>query len=79
MSGGVTLWRESNYATLDGAGGTYVSGRWHTRRHPVIYCSEDPSTALLETLVHLEIDAEDRPGTFQVLKISLPSQFPSGK
>jgi RES domain-containing protein len=69
MSEGVTLWRVSNYATLDGVGGTYVGGRWHTKGHPIIYCSEDPSTALLETLVHMEIDSEDRPQTFQVLKI----------
>lgn len=69
MSGGVTLWRVSNYATLDGVGGTYVAGRWHTKGHPIVYCSEDPSTALLETLVHIEIDAEDRPQIFQVLKI----------
>lgn len=34
-----------------------------------MYCSEDPSTALLETLVHLEIDSEDRPKSFQVLKV----------
>ena len=69
MSQGITLWRVSNYATLDGTGGTYVSGRWHTKGQLVAYCSEDPSTALLETLVHIEIDAEDRPEIFQVLKI----------
>ena len=69
MSDGVTLWRVSNYDTLDSVGGTYVGGRWHTKGHPIIYCSEDPSTALLETLVNIEIDSEDRPQTFQVLKI----------
>ncbi len=65
----ITLWRVSNYASLDGVGGLYAAGRWHSKGHPIIYCSEDPSTALLETLVHFEIDAEDRPETFQVLKI----------
>jgi RES domain-containing protein len=69
MSRRVTLWRISNYAILEGIGGLYVSGRWHTKGHPVVYCSEDPSTALLETLVHVEIDNEDRPETFQILKI----------
>jgi RES domain-containing protein len=34
-----------------------------------VYCSEDPSTALVETLVHIEIDSEDRPDNSQVLKI----------
>jgi RES domain-containing protein len=65
----VILWRVSNYATLDGTGGLYVSGRWHTKGHPVIYCTFNPATALLETLVHIEIDSEDRPERFQVLRI----------
>jgi RES domain-containing protein len=66
------LWRVSNYATLDGAGGLHVSGRWHTRGHPVLYCTWNPSTALLETLVHIEIDADDRPERVQVVKIEGP-------
>jgi RES domain-containing protein len=71
----VILWRVSNYRTLDGTGGLYVSGRWHTKGHPVIYCSLNPSTSLLETLVHLEIDAEDRPDHFQVLRIEGPDSL----
>jgi len=63
------LWRVSNHANLDGIGGQLASGRWHTRGRPVVYCSLDPATALLETLVHMEIDAEDKPERFQVLKI----------
>ena len=65
----VTLWRVSNYASLDGSGGLYVSGRWHTKGRPIVYSAQNPATALLETLVHLEIDSEDRPERFQVLKI----------
>jgi len=68
----VILWRISNYATLDGVGGFYVSGCWHTKGRPVVYCTLNPSTALLETLVHMEIDSEDRPERFQVLKIEGP-------
>jgi RES domain-containing protein len=71
----VILWRISHYPTLDGAGGLVVSGRWHTKGHPVIYCTWNPSTALLETLVHMEIDAEDRPERFQVLKIEGPDNL----
>jgi RES domain-containing protein len=67
--GFVILWRVSNYQTLDGVGGLYVSGRWHTKGHPVIYCTLNPATVLLETLVHIEIDSEDRPERFQVFKI----------
>jgi RES domain-containing protein len=68
----VILWRVSNYETLDGVGGLYVSGRWHTKGQPVIYCTQNPATALLETLVHIEIDSEDRPERFQVLRIEGP-------
>ena len=69
------LWRISNYANLDGTGGLAVSGRWHTKGHPILYCAISPSTALLETLVHMEIDAEDHPERFQVLKISAPKSL----
>jgi RES domain-containing protein len=68
----VILWRVSNYSSLDGVGGLYVSGRWHTKGHPVVYCTLNPATALLESLVHMEIDAEDRPERFQVLRIEGP-------
>jgi RES domain-containing protein len=68
----VILWRVSNYSALDGVGGLYVSGRWHTRGHPVVYCTLNPATALLETLVPMEIDAEDRPERFQVLRMEGP-------
>jgi RES domain-containing protein len=65
----VILWRISNYETLDGVGGLYVAGRWYARGHPIIYCTSNPATALLETLVHIEIDSEDQPGHFQLLRI----------
>lgn len=68
----MVLWRVSSYATLDGVGGLYASGRWHTRGQPVLYCAWNPSTALLETLVHLEIDLEDRPDRFKILRIKAP-------
>ena len=68
----VSLWRISNYETLDGVGGLLVSARWHTKGHPVIYCTLNPATALLETLVHMEIDSEDRPERFHVLRIEAP-------
>jgi RES domain-containing protein len=71
----VILWRVSNYQTLDGVGGLYVSGRWHTKGHPVVDCTLNPAAALLETLVHIEIDSEDRPERFQVLRIEGPDSL----
>jgi len=49
--------------------------RWHTKGHPVVYCTLNPATALLETLVQLEIDSEDRPERFHVLRIDGPDSL----
>lgn len=40
----------------------------------MVYCTFNPATALLETLVHMEIDEGDRPARFQVLKIDAPDE-----
>jgi RES domain-containing protein len=66
------VWRVSNYASLEGLGGLKASGRWHTRGRPVVYCATNPAAALLEILVHLEIDVEDVPATYKFLMISGP-------
>jgi RES domain-containing protein len=71
----VILWRVSNYQSLDGVGGLYVAGRWHTKGRPVVYCTMNAATALLETLVHIEIDSEDQPHHFQVLRIEGPDSL----
>jgi RES domain-containing protein len=63
------LWRISNYADLLGTGGLYASGRWHTRGKPVLYLAESSSSALLETLIHLEVDEDHRPATHRLLKV----------
>ena len=61
------LWRISNYATLDGEGGMYASGRWHTTERRIIYTSDHPATTLLEMLVHL--DPVAKPKFYQLIKI----------
>ena len=66
------LWRVSNHAALDGGGGLRASGRWHSRGRRIVYCALGPAAALLETLVHAEIDAEDIPVTFRYLEIEAP-------
>ena len=65
----MTLWRVSNHAVLDGTGGLRAPGRWHTRGNPIVYCAGNAAAALLETLVHAEIDAEDIPVAFRYLEI----------
>ena len=63
------LWRISNYADLLGIGAMEASARWHTAGKPVVYLAESPSSALLEILVHLEVDEDHRPDSYQLLKV----------
>jgi len=69
------LWRISNCADLSGEGGLVAQGRWHSLGRPVVYLAEHPALALLETLVHLEIDPEDMPRTFRLLSVSVPDDI----
>jgi RES domain-containing protein len=69
------LWRISNYADLKGRGGLRASGRWHTRGREVVYCSEEPTGALLEALVHIEVESlAELPKSYQLLRIVLPGR-----
>jgi len=68
----VFLWRISNHATLDGLGGTVASARWHTRGRPIVYLSPHPAGALVEVLVHLEIDPARPPGSYRLMKAEAP-------
>ena len=68
----MTIWRISNHATLDGGGGLRASSRWHTRGQRIIYCAPNSAAALLEVLVHSEIDIEDIPVTYRYLEIEAP-------
>lgn len=70
----MVLWRITNYAVLDGAGGLRASGRWHTRGRRVVYLSSSPSSALLEILVHLEVPVGDLPRSYNLLEINVPDE-----
>jgi RES domain-containing protein len=63
------LWRISNYADLQGKGGLRASGRWHNRGIPIVYLAESPALALLEVLVHFELDLSEIPRSYQLLEI----------
>ena len=67
------LWRTSNHASLSGDGGLYASGRWHLRGRRVVYLADHPASALVEIMVHLEIDAEDLPTHYQLLGVEVPN------
>lgn len=67
------LWRISEFADLSGDGGLYHAGRWNEVGTAVVYCSDHPSTTLLEILVHT--DREDVPPTYQLLEIDAPDSL----
>lgn len=66
------IWRISNFSDLSGVGGLKADGRWHERGRPVVYAADHPASALLEVMVHLEIDFEDLPTSYQLLGIDVP-------
>jgi RES domain-containing protein len=66
------LWRISNHAGLSGDGALYAAGRWHSRGHRIVYLADHPASALVEVMVHLEIDAEDLPTHYQLLGVEVP-------
>jgi RES domain-containing protein len=70
------LWRISNHTSLSGEGGLHASGRWHSRGRRVVYLADHPASALLEVMVHLEIDAEDLPTHYQLLGVDVPGGAP---
>jgi RES domain-containing protein len=68
----VFLWRISNHLSLAGDGALRTPGRWHARGHRVVYCAQSPAAALLEILVHFEIDIQELPVRYRLLKIEAP-------
>jgi RES domain-containing protein len=68
----VFLWRISNHLSLSGDGALRTPGRWHSRGRRVVYCAPNPAAALLEILVHFEIDIHDLPVRYRLMKIQAP-------
>ena len=66
------FWRISDFADLSGQGGVLDAGRWHSIGRPVVYLSDHPASALLEIIVHLEVDPEELPDSFQLLTVEAP-------
>jgi RES domain-containing protein len=62
-------------ATWDSGEGAYrVGGRWNSRGIRAVYCSLDPSTAILEVAVHKGFHALDTvPHVLTAMTISMPS------
>jgi RES domain-containing protein len=70
-----TLWRISDYIDLCGDGGRKAGARWHSAGSRIVYLAESPMVALVETLVHLEIDSEETPDFYTLLKVAVPNEL----
>lgn len=65
------LWRISNHHDLSGEGGLRYSARWHTAGRRIVYLAESPAGALLEVMVHLELDSADLPPAYTLLRVEV--------
>ncbi len=70
-----SLWRISNYPSLSGEGGLLYSARWHTAGHRIVYLAESPAGAMVEALVHLELDETDWPRRYQLMQVDVPDSM----
>jgi RES domain-containing protein len=70
----VIVWRIANRATLEGDGGLRASGRWHGKGRRIVYTSISAATALLEVLVHLEVEPGGLPANFKLMRIEVPDE-----
>jgi RES domain-containing protein len=59
---------------LDGIGGMYTSGRWHTKGNLIVYTASSAALAALEVLVH--VDPLTAPNDLRLLAVELPDDLP---
>jgi RES domain-containing protein len=71
----VRLWRISDFADLMGWGGLMRPARWHAMTRPLVYLADHPASALLEILVHLEVDRDDLPTNYQLIAVECPDDI----
>ena len=57
---------------LSGEGARLYGGRWNSPGRPMIYTASAPSLALLELLVHLDLDLGLLPDDYRLLAINVP-------
>ena len=75
-----SLWRISNHSDLGGVGGEKADGRWHTAApgKRIVYLSEHPAVALVETLANLKGNPALLPERFQLIRIQADDELLAG-
>lgn len=68
------FWRlaRRRFSALDGFGAHLYGGRWNRAGLAMVYAAEHLSLAVLEVLVHLEVDPEDFPDDYVKIPIEVP-------
>jgi RES domain-containing protein len=69
------LWRLSRHESLNGEGGRRYAARWHSAGSPIVYLAESPPGALIEILVHLELDEFELPLAYRLLRVAVPGKL----
>ena len=69
------LWRLSRHESLSGEGGRRYGARWHSPGSPIVYLAESPPGALIEILVHLELDESELPPAYRLLRVTAPDKL----
>ncbi|MEZ5830616.1 MAG: RES family NAD+ phosphorylase [Dongiaceae bacterium] len=59
------------YADLSGEGARLAGGRWNSPGRAALYLAESPALAILETLVHLDLDEDMVPPDYVMLDVDL--------
>lgn len=68
----IDLWRISKFNSLSGEGGLRYSARWHTAGRRILYLAESPAGAMIEVLVHLELNENNWPSDYELLRVAVP-------
>ena len=71
----LNLWRISAFNSLSGEGGLYYSARWHTAGHRIVYLAESAAGALVEPLVHTELNESNWPRFYDLMQIAAPDEI----
>jgi RES domain-containing protein len=71
----LNLWRISAFNSLSAEGGLYYSARWHTAGHRIVYLAESPAGALVESLVHTELNERSWPRFYDLMQIAAPDDI----
>jgi RES domain-containing protein len=59
------------HADLSGEGARLVGGRWNSPGRPALYLAESRALAVLDVLVHLDLDEQTIPADYVIMTVEL--------